>query len=187
MVRQLGILALVSVVVGLLGAALPPILTPNSVNTTYEPTGATLQFGASRTVFLSPGACTTLTWDVQGIQTITVNNEPTVGQGEQTLCYPNYDTFPLLSVTHTDGTKQRVQLDVFFLVESVFLWAGAIGCVWCGLAALLLTRRRIAGGVGALLSVLAGVGIISVYAGWVSFAPFAVLGMHWAWVIGVAL
>jgi hypothetical protein len=187
MIRRLILTAVGLVVLGLLGVALPPILTPNNINTVYEPTGATLQFAAERTVFAHAGACTTVTWNVEGIQTVTVDGKPQIGFGEDTICFLNFDNPPSLSVLHTDGVRQAVTLRVFFLTGNVLLWAGVVGSLWCLMTAWWLFQRQSVANVTRVIWLLASLLIVGFYLGLLPIVPAAVVALHWAWVLGGAL
>jgi hypothetical protein len=75
--------------------------------------GYSINFGADDTT-LNRGECTTLRWDVQGVQAVYLNGNGVAGVSTTQVC-PNEDTIYTLVVVRNDGSQDsrqvRIQVD----------------------------------------------------------------------------
>jgi len=82
---------------------------------------AHIVFGVDYGMLIAPGACVTVRWQVDHIQAVHFNDQPTVGQGIEQVC-TNDRTLPVLKIEFQDNTSQDYQVGVKFLVEQPSTW-----------------------------------------------------------------
>lgn len=71
-----------------------------------QDSGATITLSADRSVVLLDRDCVDVGWIVEGIRTVSVNGQPAIGQGTQTVCGES----PRLTVTLQDGSAREYRL-----------------------------------------------------------------------------
>ncbi|MEO8396021.1 MAG: GDSL-type esterase/lipase family protein [Chloroflexota bacterium] len=102
---------------------------------------AHIVFSADHGMLIAPGACVTVRWQVDHIQTVYFNELPTVGQGIEQVC-TNTPTLPVLRVEFQDGTAQDYHLGVQFLVEQPSIWLLISAGVLLGVVSLYVALSR---------------------------------------------
>lgn len=75
-----------------------------------QPAFGTINFWAD-SYTVAPGQCTTLRWDVQGVQAVFLNEQGVAGQSSQQVC-PNQTTTYTLRVVMNDGSQQTRQVTI---------------------------------------------------------------------------
>jgi len=85
---------------------------PIEINTTEHE--ADVMFRSNVGAVLFSGECIQVSWQVENIVAVYLNNNPTVGQGEETLCIYS-EAKPTLSITAQDGTEIDYTLDITIL------------------------------------------------------------------------
>jgi hypothetical protein len=88
------------------GQAVTPTLTPPPP---LPP--AQVEFGAAPQ-YIDAGSCTTLVWNVQGVNAIYLDGQGVVGQGSQQVC-PCSDTTYTLRVVHADNSETTHGVTVY--------------------------------------------------------------------------
>ncbi len=87
------------------GQAATPTYTPPALPPVQIEFAATPQY-------ISAGSCTTLVWNVQGVQAVYLNEQGVVGQGSQQVC-PCSDTTYTLRVVYADNTTTTHSVTVY--------------------------------------------------------------------------
>ena len=89
--------------------------------------GASVQISAVRAWALLPGRCTTITWDLKGIQSVYVDGQEEAGSGEMIYCPSLRDNSPIFEVTIANGDLETFVLNIGYLpselVDSFYLTA----------------------------------------------------------------
>ncbi|MBN1284789.1 MAG: SH3 domain-containing protein [Anaerolineae bacterium] len=93
----------------------PPTPRPTSTFTPAPSTEPFIQFWAD-SVQILPGQCTTLHWNVENIQAVFLDGQPTVGQGEMEVC-PAQTFTSILTVQLRDGSTTYASVTVYVLTE----------------------------------------------------------------------
>ncbi len=93
---------------------------------------AVIQLTVERGLVLLPGDCLMMRWQVEGIREVYVNQQPQVGQGEQTVCIDE-QAQPRLSVILTDGSQREYVQPVSILVSDPLFWGGLLALGAAGL------------------------------------------------------
>jgi polar amino acid transport system substrate-binding protein len=75
-----------------------------------QPAFGTINFWAD-SYAISPGQCTTLRWDVQGVQAVFLNEQGVAGQSAQQVCPGSTQTWTL-RVVMNDGSQQTRQVTI---------------------------------------------------------------------------
>lgn len=81
---------------------------------------AEVLFQADRGAVTFSGECITVSWQVENITAVYLNNTPTVGQGENEVCV-FAESQPTLSITTQDGTKLDYTLNISILSINPFV------------------------------------------------------------------
>ncbi len=85
---------------------------------------ARIVFAADRRSVFLAGDCLTVRWQVTGIQTVAVNGQPTLGEGEQRVCITAApETLPTLQVVFQDNSVQKYVLPISIVSRQPLLWA----------------------------------------------------------------
>jgi len=83
---------------------------PHTINDTYN--DATIEFSVDDTVMLQ-ATCYNVTWHVEGIEGVYLNETGRVGQGTETICAEDdSNTQPKLQVIFVDGTEKTYTIDI---------------------------------------------------------------------------
>ena len=98
--------------------------------------GATVRISADRSWVFLPGHCATLTWDLEGIQSLYINGEGKIGWGEMEYCPTIVEPNPEIEITTLDGTERRFTLDFRYVIGVLLFMTGVIGMAFAGLTAL---------------------------------------------------
>ena len=77
--------------------------------------GASVQISAVRAWALLPGRCTTITWDLKGIQSVYVDGQEEAGSGEMIYCPSLSDNSPIFEVTIANGDLETFVLNIRYL------------------------------------------------------------------------
>ena len=78
---------------------------------------ATIQFSAPVGAVVFSGTCLDISWQVENIVAVYLNNNPTVGQGTQSVCVFSRSK-PTLTITAQDGTDIDYVLDIHILTAN---------------------------------------------------------------------
>lgn len=92
-----------------------PIVIRDTIN------DATIYFEVKQSFVLGQKDCYTVSWDVQGIKTVYLNQKGKVGQGEDTLCYADTNR-PELRVVFSDDTDQVYDIEINLLEADPVFW-----------------------------------------------------------------
>lgn len=98
---------------------------------------AQLWFRADRNRVWFNNECIQLTWEVSGISTIFIYDEPTVGSGTYTACSFS-EHAPTFDITFPDGQREFFFLEVaqmYRRLDHYFLLLAIAVCIWLGYAA----------------------------------------------------
>lgn len=98
--------------------------------------GATVKIHADRSLVLLLGHCVTLTWDLQGIESLYINGEGKIGWGEMEYCPTIVEPSPRFGITTLDGTERRFTLDFRYVLGVLLFMTGLIGMTFAGFTAL---------------------------------------------------
>ncbi len=79
--------------------------------------GASVQISADRAWVLAPGDCVTIQWEVEGIQSIYIDNEGKAGWGEMPFCSAFVGDILEIGVTAQDGTRRIFQFVFYYLSD----------------------------------------------------------------------
>jgi hypothetical protein len=166
---------------------LPGILSPTSVKTIHEPTGAEMSLSVDRNLLLAPGPCVNVTWDVQFVETVSLNGMGRAGEGSEAYCPQNTADMPTLTVRHTDGDVSVLQVPVYFTNGNVFAWGlGVIALMMFG-AAFMAANRKQAAAVSPVLALAPLLAIVMIYLGYLNVHPSAMLALHLLTAFGTAM
>jgi len=107
-----------------------------------------IDFAADRANVMFPGDCVKVRWQVGGIRTVHINDEPTVGEGEQDICVtPAPESMPTLHLVYQDGSLHEYALTIGIVARKPEVWfLGALAAALLlgsaySVAALVLGRR----------------------------------------------
>ncbi len=98
--------------------------------------GAAVKISADRSWVLLPGHCATLTWDLEGIQSLYINGEGNVGRGEMEYCPTFVEPSLEIDITTLDGTERRFTLEFRYVLCVLLFMTGLVGMTFAGLTAL---------------------------------------------------
>lgn len=105
------------------GIALVLNLPPPDISTTEGE--ALINFRADRGAVLFSGDCVDVSWQVENIAAVYINNLPTVGEGERNVCVYAASP-PTLNVTLQDGTEIDYPLDILILSINPLVNSGVL-------------------------------------------------------------
>jgi lysophospholipase L1-like esterase len=106
-------LILIGIAIAILGVlGLKLTASPIAINTTENE--AQVAFRSSRGANLFSGECITVSWEVENIVAVYLNNQATVGQGEKVVCV-YAESQPTLRITAQDGTELTYTLPIEIL------------------------------------------------------------------------
>lgn len=134
-----GVLLICLVLIGIL--AIYPGTT--SIDTDHS-SGAHIHFEVARRWVVRPGDCTTVKWDVEGIQHIYVDGVGQVGQGSCAICVEEEKRTTTLTAHFRDDTTQDFTLDVGTLTYAPGIWLLGGLALTCGIALLALGGASLA-------------------------------------------
>ncbi len=84
---------------------------------------AHVSFAADRASVVFPGDCVTVRWQVEGIRTVHINGQPTVGSGERDICVtPSPDSMPTLQVRFLSGDLREYPLKIGIVARKPEVW-----------------------------------------------------------------
>lgn len=115
----LNIALLLSLLLVIFGAPLPRIEASFG--------GATVEISADRSWMIMPGQCTTVSWDLEGIQSVYVNGSGKVGQGTMEFCPAPGAATVSFNVTAGDGDSQTFLLPVHDAASYAGAWLPLLG------------------------------------------------------------
>ena len=115
LVLLIGAIALILVILAL------QLLAPGDQLEQSGPDTAHVAFSADHHMLIAPGACVTVHWQVDHIQAVYIDGQPTVGEGYKQICVDE-QTMPLLRVEYVDKTAADFPLTIHFLVEQPATW-----------------------------------------------------------------
>lgn len=166
---------------------LPGLAAPMEVDTVHEPTGAEMRLSVDRNLFLAPGPCVTVSWDVQFIETVYLNGMGRAGEGSEAYCPQNAADIPTLNVLHTDGSRSVLQVPVYFMNGNVLAWGfGIVAVMMAGCAYIAADRKR-AVGVGLAVALAALAGLLLMFFNYITLNPSTRLALHLLAAFGVAM
>lgn len=97
------------------------VSTPHPAHLTDTVGGATISFEVSDTLLLAETECYTASWNVAGIESVYLNDNGKVGQGEQVLCFD--DTLqPELKVELSDGSNHTYSFEIKMAQSLPLFW-----------------------------------------------------------------
>ncbi len=102
---------------------------------------ASITFTADRRMVAAPGGCVTVHWQVEYIEAVYINGEPTVGEGERDTCVTE-TTMPVLRVEFTGGAVTDYTLTIDFLIFQPSTWLLVSAAILLGLASLYVVLTR---------------------------------------------
>jgi hypothetical protein len=170
---------------GLLGLVLAMQFAPFSAATQQSNAASTLWFNVQRQPQFAN--CLTLTWAVEGVRSIAIDQAWREPQGSEEKCNFSVHYQPRLDVYHHDGSSQIVVLRqrsaVLDWLAAVMI-ASAAGLLLAGAFLLYRPAGMIAAGL-----LLTGVGglIVSDYMGLIDILSVIRLGAHMVWVPAAAM
>lgn len=126
------ILLAISLVIAAILAVLFVVPIPRSVRVNQS--GATGNITTLRGFVPTPGTCTIVRWDVEGIAGIYFNGEGTVGVGEQPICIYT-DSIATIQIAFSDGSKLDYRAPVTILVNTPGVWLAGLFAVAAFIAA----------------------------------------------------
>lgn len=135
-----------AVVLALLILLLAVVIAANSpIPVIAEQYGeTTLHFVADRAWALFPGDCVSISWDVEGIESLYIEERGEIGWGEKAFCPQINRTAARFVVRSPDGLHREFQLRIHFLPDLLLYLAGFVGVVSSlGLAAYFLLTNRL--------------------------------------------
>ncbi len=100
----------------LLVAAAALVLVPGASMVSLESGGATIEFSADRRTVFAPGDCVLVSWQVEGVREVYLDDEPVIGQGTARSCLQE-QTRPTLRVVLPDGAVQEYALPISYFIE----------------------------------------------------------------------
>jgi lysophospholipase L1-like esterase len=111
--RQRNALVLIGIAIAIFAGFVLLLNTPPvAINTTEN--GAEVAFRSTRGAVLFSGECINVSWEVENIVAVYLNNRPTVGQGEQAVCIYS-EAQPTLRITTQDGSEIDYTLNIEIL------------------------------------------------------------------------
>lgn len=96
---------------------------PVEINTTEN--GADVSFRSTKGAIVFSGECLTVRWEVENIVAVYLNNQGTVGQGEEVVCV-YAEAQPTLRITTQDGTDISYTLPINILTLNPLLNIGIL-------------------------------------------------------------
>ena len=97
------------------------LLAPGEKVETTDSSSGHILFSVDQRMVLAPGACVIVRWQVDHIQAVYINGEPTVGAGSKQLCV-DAQTMPVLRVEYEDQRSSEYPLEIQFLAEQPSTW-----------------------------------------------------------------
>lgn len=88
---------------------------------------------------VAPGSCTFLSWSVGYIQTIYLNDQPTTGSGQQSVCIDPASP-PTFTITFPDDTEEDYAVEIPVLIYRPFFWVSLL-LIIVGMLRSLFKRR----------------------------------------------
>ena len=101
--RQKNALVLIGIAVAIFAGFMWLLNTPPTIINATD-NDAEVTFRSNKGAVIFSGECIQVSWQVENIVAVYLNNEPTVGQGEQVVCVYS-EVQPTLSITTQDGTE----------------------------------------------------------------------------------
>ena len=89
----------------------------------------TIEISADRAWTLFPGDCVKIQWELEGIQSLYIDDEGKIGWGEMSYCPSINATSPLIEVTAINGIYRRLSIDIHHFPDLLFYLAGFVGLV----------------------------------------------------------
>ena len=132
-VQRLALVASAFAVAVLLLLTIQNTPAPN-INLEYGDTS--IRFSADRSWTLYPGDCVNLSWEMEGIQSLYINDYGRIGRDEMTFCPGINATSPVIEVTAQNGVYRRLALEIRHLPDLVLYvlgFAGLLGPILLGL------------------------------------------------------
>ena len=99
--------------------------TPPQIETTFG--GATVDIRADRGLSVLPGQCVTITWDLEGIQSLYIDGHGKIGWGEMDFCPTISAPGPVIKITAQDGSERRLTLNFHYLLKVLVSMLGFVG------------------------------------------------------------
>jgi lysophospholipase L1-like esterase len=121
-----------------LAAVLAYLFVRPGEKTITETEGAAhIVFAANRRAVAAYGDCVTVRWNVESIQAVYLDDNPTIGSGSQKVCV-DAQHMPTLKVVLQDGTERDYTLHLAFLLASPLVWAAILAAIMMLLTAVYL-------------------------------------------------
>ncbi len=132
-VQRLALAASAFAVAILLLLTIQNTAAPN-INLEYGDTS--IRFSADRSWTLYPGDCVNLSWELEGIQSLYINDYGRIGRDETTFCPAINATSSIMEVTAQNGVYRRLELEIRHLPDLIFYVFGFVGLLGSGLLSL---------------------------------------------------
>ena len=97
------------------------------IETTFG--GASAEIIADRSWTILPGQCASITWKLEGIQSLYIDGQGAIGWGELKYCPGLFTTGPQFEVTASDGTARIIPVDIHYLLSVLAFAAGFSGMI----------------------------------------------------------
>jgi lysophospholipase L1-like esterase len=110
------------------------LLAPGAVSLDDQRDGAAVHFSADRGQVFAASDCVLVTWHVEGIREVYVNNIPEVGDGSREVCL---ESLPALRVAFQDGEEANYTLPIRFFYAEPVNWLLTIALLGSALALLI--------------------------------------------------
>ena len=134
--RQKNALVLIGIAIAIfLGFIFLLNASPLAINTSENE--ADIAFRSSRGTILVSGECITVSWEVDNIVAVYLNNQATVGQGEQVVCV-YAQAKPTLRISAQDGTELSYTLPIEILTLNPLVNIGGLLAIICFLIGIYL-------------------------------------------------
>lgn len=107
------------------------IVFPGDIAIVTDYPNSQVYFASDHRWLASPVHCTTLHWDVEGVQEVHLGSEGKAGQGVQQVC-PYPDKIPVLRVVLPDGTSQTYPLPIHSTLDrhGLIILAAGLGLIF---------------------------------------------------------
>lgn len=99
------------------------LIAPGAASIHRSTGDTTVYFRAERRVVLSYGTCLDVSWQVEHVREVYINDTPVVGSGTQTVCIDE-QTQPTIRIVTPDDAEYEYTLDIDVLLARPEAWAG---------------------------------------------------------------
>ena len=96
----------------------------------------TIRVAADRAWTLFPGDCLNLSWEMEGIQSLYINDYGRIGNDKMRFCPALNATNPIIEVTAQNGIYRRLELEIQHLPDLIIYLFGFVGVLGSGLLSL---------------------------------------------------